>query len=184
MSKNFFKLSSLLIAISLSIFMNGCSDSSDKNKTTSQPATQVASTFNAEQEETIKKFFEKHIKEILKAAHPVKSTLIGSQVTFSGNKINISIDYKGMTGQKQLIVSMTLVDNMLDNFKVEKDTAISKPFETTDILKSLFLGIPKDDQGMIASLVKNKLKMEDLSATEMMEVWLRYGWKKENFSNK
>jgi hypothetical protein len=89
-----------------------------------------------------------------------------------------------MTGQKQLVVSMTLVDNMLDNFKVEKDTAISSPFETTDILKSLFLGIPKDDQGMIASLLKNKLKMEDLSATEMMEVWLRYGWKKENFSNK
>jgi len=183
MSKNFFKLSSLLIVTSLSIFVNGCSDSSDKNKPP-QPVPQVLSEFNAEQEEVIKKFFEKHTKEILKAAHPVKSTFIGSQITFSGNKINISIDYKGMTGQKQLVVSMTLVDNMLDNFKVEKDTAISSPFETTDMLKSLFLGIPKDDQGMIASLLKNKLKMEDLSATEMMEVWLRYGWKKENFSNK
>ncbi len=183
MSTNFFKLSSFLVAISLGTFISGCSDSSDKNKTP-QPVTQVASAFNAEQEEVIKKFFEKHIKEILKAAHPVKSTLIGSQITFSGNKINLSIDYKGITGQKQLVVSMVLVDNMLDNFKVEKDTAISSPFETTDILKSLFLGIPKDDQGMIASLVKNKLKMEDLSATEMMEVWLRYGWKKEGFLNK
>lgn len=176
MSKNFFKF---LVAISLSIFMVGCSDSSDKNKANT-PQVPVSSAFNTEQEEMIKNFFEKHIKEILKAAHPVKSTLIGSQVTFSGNKINISIDYKGMTGQKQLVVSMTLIDNMLDNFKVEKDTAISKPFETIDALKSLLLGIPKDDQGLVTSLIKKGLKMDDLSATEMMEVWLRYSWKKLN----
>jgi hypothetical protein len=38
MSKNFFKLSSLLMVTSLSIFVSGCSDSSDKNKT-QQPVT-------------------------------------------------------------------------------------------------------------------------------------------------